>query len=111
MSRRKAMKEREDRELDLATKFMQMGKSLVTEGEENKDLSIQQMGTIMVFMGGLLLGPNSDEDVFKFGDLCSMFSAKKILENMDENSLKSSSTYEDLIERLRDMNENDDDDE
>jgi len=103
-------KEKEDREIDLATKFMQMGQSLATEGIENKDLTIQQIGTIMIFMGGLLLGPNSDDDIFKFGELCSMFSAKKILENVDMASFKNSTTYEDLIEKLKDMNDDNNDD-
>ena len=55
-----------NRHLDLSAKFMQMGQSLILEGEQKNDISISQIGTILIFMSGLLLGEN--DDINKFSD-------------------------------------------
>jgi hypothetical protein len=99
-----------DRRLDLSAKFMQMGQTLLLEGKENKDYSISQIGTIMIFMSGLLLG--EEEEIFKFSDLCSMFSAKKILDGLesDESPLKGimkemsgAQSYDEFIDRINEL--------
>lgn len=105
--------ENTDRRLDLSSKFMQMGQSLILEGKKDNDLALSQVGTVFIFMSGLLLG--DDDDIFKFSDLCSMFSAKKVLDSFqnDGNIMKSfmdevsdSTTYEDLIKRLNKIRNN-----
>ena len=109
-----------DRRLDLSTKFMKMGQSLITEGKEEGDITLAQFGTIMVFMSGLLIG--GDDDIFKFSDLCSMFPSKKILDAMqDENPIVDlfnnkldDKTYDEFIKKinkLRDKNNGKNDDE
>jgi hypothetical protein len=109
-----------DRRLDLSSKFMKMGNSLIIEGRDNKDIAIAQIGTIMIFMSGLMVG--NDDDIFKFSDLCSMFSSKKILDAMQEknplsdlfNNRLDDETYDKFIKRidkLRDKNKGKDDDE
>jgi hypothetical protein len=59
-----------------------MGKALVEEGKEKNDQIISQLGSMIIFLGGICF---DDEDVIKFGDLVSMFSAKKLIESLEEN--------------------------
>ena len=77
----------ENRRLELSGKLMQMGHSLIEEGNSLADYTVTQSGTIMILISSLLL---SDEDMFMFSEICSMFSAKKILdaaEGLDEIDL------------------------
>lgn len=105
-----------NRHLDLSAKFMKMGQALIEEGSSNgnKDFAIAQVGTIMVFLSGLLLG--DEEDINKFSDLCSMFSAKNILESLTAeggplssllNDSIDSKTYDDFIKRINGMKNDD----
>jgi hypothetical protein len=109
-----------DRRLDLSSKFMQMGNALMTEGHESSDLTIRQLGSLLVFMGGITF---DDGDVQKFSELTSYFSAKKVLDSMEDSHntiidfLKQKSnndTYEDMVKRieeLRKRNKEDNEDE
>lgn len=72
-----------ERRLELTSKFVQMGKSLVEEGKEKNDQIISQLGSMIIFLGGICF---DDEDVIKFGDLVSMFSAKKLIEALEEDN-------------------------
>jgi hypothetical protein len=56
--------------------------ALVEEGKEKNDQIISQLGSMIIFLGGICF---DDEDVIKFGDLVSMFSAKKLIESLEEN--------------------------
>jgi len=96
-----------DRCLDLSSKFLEMGNSLMNEGQKNKNYSIVQSGTILVLLGGLML---DQDDMQEFMSLCSMFSSKKILDGIDDESrvnlidyLKrkgANETYESFIKRI-----------
>jgi hypothetical protein len=97
------------RRMDLSSKFVQMGKSLIEEGRTDDDIIISLLGTMVVFIGGVSL---VDEDVSKFADLVSMFSAKKMVEAMeredDERFVKisekaNSQNYDDFVSRLNDL--------
>lgn len=108
-----------DRRLDLSSKFMQMGHALMLEGDENSDITIRQLGGLLVFMAGITF---DDEDVNKFSELTSYFSAKKVLDSMEDSHnpvigyLKENSnnqTYDDMIKKIeelrkRNKNENED---
>ena len=72
-----------ERRLQLKSKFVQMGKALVEEGRESNDLIIAQLGSMIIFLGGICF---NDEDVTKFGELVSMYSAKKLVESLEENN-------------------------
>lgn len=96
-----------DRHLDLSSKFLEMGNSLMREGEKRKDYSIIQSGTVLILLGGLML---DRDDMYEFMQLCSMFSAKKILDGIDDKSKGSlveflkkkgvNETYENFIKRI-----------
>lgn len=105
-----------NRHLDLSAKFMQMGQSLILEGEQKNDISISQIGAILIFMSGLLLGEN--DDINKFSDLCSMFSARSILDGLEAEGglftemIKKASeetSYDEYIKRINDLKKDDDD--
>lgn len=102
----------EDRHLDLSMKFLEMGQALINEGNEKGDYSISSCGSFMILIGGLIL---DEDDIFMFGELCSMFSSKKILEDMQNNSSYQSEinklknqTYDDFIKRINKLRNNDD---
>ncbi len=102
-----------DRRLELSSKFMEMGQALINEGNESKDYTVLQMGTFMILMSTTVF---SDEDTYMFGELCSMFSAKKMLDEMTQTDnpiseyIKSKSTstsYDDFIKKINDMRKGD----
>ncbi len=111
-----------ERRLELTTKFMKMGQALMHEGSETGDVTVSQLGTMLIFLGGLAFDEN---DVNKFSELVSMFSAKKLFDNLDENdssflremkSRADSGTYDDIIRAIEDMrgdgfDDNDDNEE
>jgi hypothetical protein len=83
-----------------------MGQALIKEGKEKKDYCITQSGSFIILMAGLILEEN---DVVEFSNLCSMFSAKKLLIGLEEsnsdltNFLKTkadSESYDDFIRRI-----------
>lgn len=91
------MKNKEtDRRLEISGMLLEMGQALIKEGEEKKDYVITQCGTFFIFMAGIMF---SEEDVYLFGELCSMFNAKKILESLDH-------THNPLFDMLRTKTEN-----
>jgi hypothetical protein len=100
-----------DRQLELSAKLIEMGQALMKEGKEKKDFTITQTGSCMIFLGGLML---DEKDIVLFGQICSMYSAKKILENMQNTNhdyaeyLKQKSqkeSYADFIKRINKMRE------
>lgn len=104
-----------DRHLELSGKFIEMGQALVTEGRHNKDYVITSAGTFFTLIGGLMY---DEKDVSLFAEICSMFSAKKVLENMDKDldmvkdiGLNTKNNYEDLINRINKLREESEDDE
>jgi hypothetical protein len=98
-----------ERKIDLSTKFIKMGQALMEEGDDKNDSSISLLGTILIFLGGISL---EDDDVYKFSELVSMFSAKKMIESMEKSghplfmSMKedvSNESYDDLAEKLKSL--------
>jgi hypothetical protein len=95
-----------ERRLQLTSKFVQMGKALVEEGRQKDDPIIAQLGSMIIFLGGICF---DDEDVMKFGDLVSMYSAKKLVESMEDDRdpvlmairrKAESDTYENILEGI-----------
>ena len=104
-----------DRHLELSVKFIEMGQALVAEGRNDKDYVITSAGTFFTLIGGLMY---DEKDVSLFAEICSMFSAKKVLENMENDldivkdiGLNTNQNYEDLIKRINRLREESEDDE
>jgi hypothetical protein len=100
------MESKKDRRLDISAKLIEMGQSLMTEGKESDDYSISQVGSFMVLIGGLLF---NEKDIYVFGELCSMYSSKKVLESLEtlipnlSNFILEKGEYEsydDLIKKI-----------
>ena len=112
------MTDNEKRRLDLSGKFIQMGQALLKEGSENDDYIIERSGSFLIMIAGLIY---DEDDVSLFSELCAMFSAKKILDKMDEDgeleeirSKTKKQTYDDIISKInkiKDENEDIDDDD
>lgn len=99
----------EDRRLDLSAKFIEMGQTLMLEGKNSKDLTISKSGGVLILLGSLIY---DEDDINLFSQICSMFSAKKIVENMERNNddytnyLKDKSkneSYDDFIKRINNL--------
>ncbi len=73
--------DKKNREFIVSNKLREMGTALVLEGIEIKSDSLTHVGTMISLISTIML---NDVDRFVFSQLCSMFSAKKILENIDE---------------------------
>ena len=94
-----------DRHLELSSKLIQMGQALVKEGREHNDYNIAQTGGFLITIGGVIL---DQEDVFIFGQLASMFSAKKLIDKLEaKNSAGNDTTkYEEFIKYLNNLRNN-----
>lgn len=100
------MESKKDRRLDVSAKLIEMGQSLMTEGNDSKDFAIAQTGSFMVLIGGLLF---DERDIYIFGELCAMYSSRKVLENLEKMIPNLSSlikekgddeSYDDLIKKI-----------
>lgn len=98
-----------DRKLEISAKFLQMGQALMKEGNENKDNAISLIGSMLIFIGGITL---EDDDVYKFSELVSMFSAKKVMDMMEQDgknyfadlkNLSDSETYDGMVDKLENL--------
>ena len=96
------------RRLELSAKFLEMGQALMREGSESNYYCISQSGNFMILIGGLVM---AEEDVYEFGQLCSMFSAKKLLDELQlgigdlNESLKNKDSYDEIIKRINKFRE------
>lgn len=96
---------------ELSEKFFKMGQALIKEGESKDDMIISSTGNFMVLISGLIF---DEKDVILFGELCAMFSAKKVLE-AEQSTDRFKAMDEDEIIKLfdamkRDINDFDLDD-
>lgn len=106
-----------DRHLELSSKFIEMGKALILEGTEKNDFTIKQSGNFFILLSGLMF---DEKDIMLFGQFASMFSAKKVLEQMEEDkhdfteSIKNNfndKSYDDFIKRINDLRKEEEDDD
>jgi len=76
---------KEERRLDLNNKLLRMGQALAKEGVDTNDGCILTAGSVLILISNLM---TSEKDMFLFGELGSMFSAKMILEDMERKNPK-----------------------
>lgn len=76
--------ENKNRRIEISQKLVKMGKSLIMEGSDNKDYCVISAGNLLVLISGLIVTPN---DMEEFNKLCSMFSAKAILDDLMNSPL------------------------
>lgn len=105
------MEELNKRHDELSEKIFKMGFALHEEGIENDDETITHIGDFMVLISGLI---HDEDDVYLFGQLCSMFSAKKILDaqiSMGEMTPKSEEELNEMLRKLKDRFDSDDEED
>ena len=73
----------EAKRIDVSNKLMKMGGVLTKEGVACEDYNIAEVGTAMIMLSALIL---DDKDMFIFSEICAMFTAKKILDDMDRKN-------------------------
>ena len=89
----------ENRHLELSEKIFKLGTSLTKESNQTNDNNIGILGKIMILLSGIL---SYEEDLLEFNLLCTMFSSKKLVEQIPDDVIAS------IISKMRD-NEIDDD--
>jgi hypothetical protein len=82
-----------ERHLELSKKIFNLGVSLTNEARKTKDDNISILGKIMVMLSGIV---PEKEDLIDFDLLCSMFSAKKLFEEIPNEIIM------DIINKLKD---------
>lgn len=96
---------------ELMDKIFRMGYALHEEGQDKDDYRITAIGDFMILISGLI---HDEDDISLFGELCSMFSAKKILESQMETGdmpLKSEDDLEEMLNMMKQHLDNIEDDE
>ncbi len=69
-----------ERHLELQDKIFKLGISLIDEGNSSSDYNISCLGDIFITLSTIV---DDLEDIDMFSNYCSMFSAKKIIDNFD----------------------------
>ena len=87
----------EERHLELSEKIFTLGMSLTKESVETEDSNTAILGKVMILLSGII---SHDEDLAEFDLLCSMFSAKKLIEEIPNEVILN------IISKMK----NDDDD-
>ena len=95
--------ENNERRLDISEKLLKLGSSLIIEGSETEDINITQSGAILVLVSSIIL---SDKDLFIISEMCSMFTAKKILESQQSMNINPSDEFARIlgIEKMSSIN-------
>ncbi len=94
--------------MEVSSMLIEMGQALMVEGDEARDGSLSKIGTFVILLGGVLMDEN---DIEEFGMLCSMFSAKKVLDSMESKKILADilkdkdkdESYDDFIKKLNKM--------
>lgn len=79
------------RKNELSDMILKMGVALENEGHEKDDLAIMHLATFFTLISEIVL---SDDDVYEFSNLCSMFGAKKILDDIKKNGTDPSKFFD-----------------
>lgn len=68
-----------ERRAEISVKIQQMADALQKEAVETNDYVLHQVAAQLALVGSVFL---NEKDLRLFGDLCDMFTAKKMLESM-----------------------------
>jgi hypothetical protein len=72
-----------ERRLDVATKISQMGEALISEGNKTNDKILYEGGCFLRLISSVLL---SEKDTDDFANICSMYSAKKMFDGLNQRN-------------------------
>jgi hypothetical protein len=88
---------KEERRLDLSGKLVKMGDALILEGRDARDGCVMQTGSTLLLLSSIIA---SEQDMFIFGEFISMFSAKKVLDEMEEKEAQKPQIGDEFISSL-----------
>ena len=74
-------KKQKRRHLDISTKLLNMANALSKEADEADDVILAQVSNLIMLVSGVM---TEKEDIDKLSDICAMFSAKKILDELED---------------------------
>jgi len=69
---------------EVGLKLIKMGEALMEEGTKNDDFCVLSAGNQLILLSGLITSP---KDMEEFGNLCTMFTAKRIMDDMMSSPL------------------------
>lgn len=73
-----------ERRIELSMMFLQMGRSLSEEANERDDEIIMGAGSLLILLSGLMM---QEDKMYSFNELCSLFTAKDILDDIMEGPM------------------------
>ena len=74
-------KKQKERHIDVSDKLLNMAKALSEEAHESGDAILAQTSNLLMLVSGVM---TEKEDIDKLSDICAMFSAKKILDELED---------------------------
>lgn len=74
-------KKQKERHIDVSDKLLNMAKALSEEAHESEDVILAQTSNLLMLVSGVM---TEKEDIDKLSDICAMFSAKKILDELED---------------------------
>jgi hypothetical protein len=74
-------KKQKKRHLDISSKLLNMANALSKEADESDDVTLAQTSNLLMLVSGVM---TEKEDIDKLSDICAMFSAKKILDELED---------------------------
>jgi hypothetical protein len=76
------MDSKEQRQIELSEKIIEMGFALSKEGLENDDDLVARVGGALIFLSGVML---DETDFFVFTEMCAAISARKVLASLEND--------------------------
>lgn len=74
-------KKQKKRHLDISGKLLNMAKALSEEAAESDDVILARTSNLLMLVSGVMM---EKKDIEKLSEICSMFSAKKILDELED---------------------------
>ena len=74
-------KKQKKRHLDISDKLLNMAKVLSEEAAESDDVILARTSNLLMLVSGVMM---EKKDIDKLSEICSMFSAKKILDELED---------------------------
>lgn len=74
-------KKQKKRHLDISDKLLNMAKALSEEAAESDDVILARTSNLLMLVSGVMM---EKKDIEKLSEICSMFSAKKILDELED---------------------------
>ena len=89
---------------ELSEMLFNIGVGLSKEGTSKEDFRIASISDMLMLISTLIIEDN--EDILLFSQLCSMFTAKKVLDSSSTKTLLNGFNNEEFLDILKDSRDN-----